>query len=520
MLGAPEQDAVLQVGSHESGAEGQNHLPCPVDTAQDTVGFLACTLPGYVELLINQHAQVLLLRAALNPFSTQPVFVLWIVPTHAQDLALGLAELHEVRTGPPLKPVNVPLDGIPSLQRVDHTTQLGVIGKLAEGALNPTVHVTDKDVKWCQSQYRPLRNDTCHWCPLGHQAIDRNSLSVAIQPIPYPPSGPSITSMSLQFRDRDVVLDSVKSFAQVQGFILWYSTKQIPEEAKVFSAEVQGSPLQVLEGCYKVSSEPSLLQAEQPQLSQPVFIGEVLQPSDHFCGPSLDSLQQVHVLLMLGAPEQDAVLQVGSHESRVEGENHLPRPPGHACFDAVQDKVGFVGCKCTLPGHVELLINQHAQVLLLRAALNPFSTQPVFVLWIVPTHAQDLALGLAELHEVRTGPPLKPVNVPLDGIPSLQRVDHTTQLGVIGKLAEGALNPTVHVTDKDVKWCQSQYRPLRNDTCHWCPLGHQAIDRNSLSVAIQPIPYPPSGPSITSMSLQFRDRDVVLDSVKSFAQVQ
>ncbi|KAM6133998.1 lymphatic vessel endothelial hyaluronic acid receptor 1 isoform 2-T2 [Phoenicopterus ruber ruber] len=33
--------------------------------------------------------------------------------------------------------------------------------------------------------------------------------------------------------------------------------------------------------------------AEPPRLSQPVFIGEVLQPSDHLCGPPLDSLQQV-----------------------------------------------------------------------------------------------------------------------------------------------------------------------------------------------------------------------------------
>lgn len=32
---------------------------------------------------------------------------------------------------------------------------------------------------------------------------------------------------------------------------------------------------------------------------------------------------------MLGAPELDAVLQVGSQESRAEGQNHLPHPAGH-----------------------------------------------------------------------------------------------------------------------------------------------------------------------------------------------
>jgi len=63
-----------------------------------------------------------------------------------QDLALGLVELHEVHTGPPLKPVQVALDGITSLQSVDRTTQLGVISKLAEDALHPTVHVADMDI--------------------------------------------------------------------------------------------------------------------------------------------------------------------------------------------------------------------------------------------------------------------------------------------------------------------------------------------------------------------------------------
>jgi len=56
--------------------------------------------------------------------------VLGIALTHVQDLALGLIELHEARTGPPLQPVQVPLVGIPSLQRVKCTTQLGVITNL------------------------------------------------------------------------------------------------------------------------------------------------------------------------------------------------------------------------------------------------------------------------------------------------------------------------------------------------------------------------------------------------------
>ena len=92
---------------------------------------------------------------------------------------------------------------------------------------------------------------------------------------------------------------------------------------------------------------------------------------DHFCGPPLDQLQQFHVLTVLGAPELDAGLQVGSHQHGAEGKNHLPQSAGHASCDAAQAMVGFLGCKLTLLFHVHLFIHQHAQVLLLRAALIP-----------------------------------------------------------------------------------------------------------------------------------------------------
>ena len=67
------------------------------------------------------------------------MLVLGIALTQIQDLALGLVELQEVHMGPPIKPVKVPLDGMPSLKRVNCTTELGVICKLAEGALNPSL---------------------------------------------------------------------------------------------------------------------------------------------------------------------------------------------------------------------------------------------------------------------------------------------------------------------------------------------------------------------------------------------
>ena len=69
-----------------------------------------------------------------------------------QDLVLGYVEPHEVLLGPLLKPVQVsgwhPVPGC-----TDYTTQLGVICKLAEDGLSPTVGVIDEDTKEHRLQY-------------------------------------------------------------------------------------------------------------------------------------------------------------------------------------------------------------------------------------------------------------------------------------------------------------------------------------------------------------------------------
>lgn len=55
---------------------------------------------------------------------------------------------------------------------------------------------------------------------------------------------------------------------------------------------------------------------EQPQLTLPDFIGDMLQLSHHLCGSPLDSSQQVLVLLVLRTPELDTARQVGSNGGR------------------------------------------------------------------------------------------------------------------------------------------------------------------------------------------------------------
>lgn len=84
-------------------------------------------------------------------------------------------------------------------------------------ALSFTVCVSNKGVQEHCTRYQALRNITGQHCPCGHLVIDSSSLRVAIHPIPYPQSASSVKCVSLQFRGKNVMLDTVKCFAQVQG---------------------------------------------------------------------------------------------------------------------------------------------------------------------------------------------------------------------------------------------------------------------------------------------------------------
>ena len=118
---------------------------------------------------------------------------------------------------------------------------------------------------------------------------------------------------------------------------------------------------------------------------------------------------QVHVSPVLRTPHLHTVLQVRSHQHRLEGEDHLPSPVGHVSFDAAQDVVGLLVCKSTLLAHVLLAVHQYLQVLFCKAALNPFISQLVLIVEVAATEVQDLSLGFAGSRDVLSGPLFKPV---------------------------------------------------------------------------------------------------------------
>lgn len=81
------------------------------------------------------------------------------------------------------------------------------------------------------------------------------------------------------------------------------------------------SSLKVLKGCSEISLGPSLLQADQSQPLQPLFGGEVFQPSDRIHGPSGTAPTAPHIS---GTWVQDLDV-VLPHRCRVEGITSSPQ---------------------------------------------------------------------------------------------------------------------------------------------------------------------------------------------------
>ncbi|KAK4832234.1 hypothetical protein QYF61_021148 [Mycteria americana] len=197
--------------------------------------------------------------------------------------------------------------------------------------------------------------------------------------------------------------------------------------------------------------------AKQPQLPQLLLIRLVLQTLHQLPCPSLDTLQHLHVFLVVRGPNLNTVFEVQPHQCPVQGHDHFPSPAGHTISDTNQDAVGCLGHLGTLLAHIQAAVNQHSQVLFRWAVFQPLFPKPVALHGVVVTQVQDPALGLVKPHTIGLGPSIQPVQIPLQSLPTLKQINTPAQFGVVCKLTEGALNPLVQIIDKDIKQNWPQY---------------------------------------------------------------
>jgi len=133
----------------------------------------------------------------------------------------------------------------------------------------------------------------------------------------------------------------------------------------------------------------------------------------------------------------DTVLQMGPHQGSVEGKENLPRPAGHNPLDASQNPVSFLGNQGTLLAHGQPVVHQDTQGPFHRAALQQVCPKPVLVHGVVPPQVQDPAFALVEPHQVPLCPTLQPIQVTLNRSTAFWCIYHSSQFGVVSKLAEG-----------------------------------------------------------------------------------
>ncbi|KAK4827050.1 hypothetical protein QYF61_013234 [Mycteria americana] len=221
--------------------------------------------------------------------------------------------------------------------------------------------------------------------------------------------------------------------------------------------------------------------AKQFQLPQPLLIRLVLQTLHQLRCPSLDTLQPLNVSLV--------------------------------------DAIGFLGHLGTLLAHIQPAVNQHPQVLLCLAAFPPLFPKPLALHGVAVAQVQDLALGLVKPHTIGLSPWIQPVQVPLQSLPTLKQINTPTQLGVICKFTEGALDPFVQIIDKDIKQDWPQHRALGNTACDRPPTGVNSIHHHSLGPAVQPVLYPAKSTPVQAMSSQFLQENAVGNHVKGFIEV-
>ncbi|KAK4827068.1 hypothetical protein QYF61_013709 [Mycteria americana] len=269
----------------------------------------------------------------------------------------------------------------------------------------------------------------------------------------------------------------------------------------------------------EVSPQPPFLQAKQSQLPQPLLIRLLLQTLHQLRCPSLYALQYLNIPLVVGGPKLNTVFEVRPHQCQVQGHNHFPSPAGHAIFDTGQDAIGLLGRLGTLLAHIQAAVNQHPQVLLCQAAFQPLFPKHVALHGVAVAQVQDLALGLVKPHTIHPSPSIQPVQVPLQSLPTLQQINTPTQLGVVCKLTESALDPFVQIIDKDVKQNWPQHRALGNTACDRPPTGVNSIHHHSLGPAVQPVLYPAKSTPVQAMSSQFLQENAVGNRVKGFTEV-
>lgn len=187
-------------------------------------------------------------------------------------------------------------------------------------------------------------------------------------------------------------------------------------------------------------------------LSQPFLLGETLQFLNRFLGPALDSVQSLHISLVLDSPEQDPELQVWTRQHWVEG-RIISLDLLANLFLMKPRKSSYYSCFSAHWPHSFYGYLQFYAFLWLGISL----------FWS--------SRGFCE----RVSP-----------VTNIWYSSHSFQFPIMCKLAEEALCPTVQLSYEDVKHFWPQYQsPVY--TSVWLIIGLSAQQFRKFSVQLSPV---------------------------------
>lgn len=149
----------------------------------------------------------------------------------------------------------------------------------------------------------------------------------------------------------------------------------------------------------------------------------------------------------------------------------------------LQDTVGFLGGKHTLPAHVEFLVNQNLQVLLSK--LLSIHYPPSIYLWLgLPWVEHNPAFDLIKLHEFFMGSPLKSTQQPITYFFTSLSVSQSSSFQVKGwhSILDTILNKSFRNTTKHVPF--SSFFTINYFTVNW-PIIQEIFDVNFIEVFLQ-----------------------------------
>ena len=126
-----------------------------------------------------------------------------------------------------------------------------------------------------------LQQDAQDCVQVGFEYLQRRRLhNISGKPVPV-----------LRHPQREEVLPHVQTELPVPQFVPIAPCPVTGDHWKELIPILLTPTLQIFVGIYKIPSQPSLLQAEQAQLSQPFLVREMLLSPSHLHSSPLDSLQ-------------------------------------------------------------------------------------------------------------------------------------------------------------------------------------------------------------------------------------